>query len=224
MKNKIYTMIKPLKSTNLKKIEFKDLNSEILHFNIDFVENIVNIEDVENVENIVNVEDVEDMEDVEDVDKKNSDVYPLNKNSNVVAVTWDDTRWLVLSSSFLLIPTIYGYSKKLYSHSSLLLLTSLVSMNYWRKATYSWRRWMDLIVSKITFSVFLYNGVINTWGQICPMIFGYSGLFGIYYCFTKSEQLWKKKNNNWLNYHMGFHTLLTCELMMILNKYSTKYI
>ena len=211
MKNKIYTMIKPLKSINLKKIEFKDLNSEILHFNIDFVENIVNVKNVEDVK------DVKDVKDVENVDK-NSDVYPLNKNSNVIAVTWDDTRWLVLSSSFLLIPTIYGYSKKLYSHSSLLLLTSLVSMNYWRKATYSWRRWMDLIVSKITFSVFLYNGVINTWGQICPMIFGYSGLFGICYCFTKSEQLWKKKNNNWLNYHMSFHTLLTCELMMILNK------
>ena len=164
---------------------------------------IVNVKDIVNVEEIVNVEDI---------------IKSNNKNSDVIAVTWDDTRWLVLSTSFLLIPTIYGYSKKLYSHSSLLLLTSLVSMNYWRKATYSWRRWMDLIVSKITFSVFLYNGVINTWGQICPMIFGYSGLFGICYCFTKSEQLWKKKNNNWLNYHMGFHTLLTCELMMILNK------
>ena len=81
---------------------------------------------------------------------------------------------------------MYGYSKKLYSYSNLLLATSLVSMNYWRKATYSWRRMMDLIISKITFSIFLYNGIISTRKCLKSIVFGYSGLFSLCYCFNKS--------------------------------------
>ena len=129
---------------------------------------------------------------------------------------WEQSRWLVLSSSFFIIPTLYGYSKKIYCSPTLLLLTALVSMNYWRNATYSWRRTLDLIVSKITVAVFLYKGIhIN---YIPFMLVGYPGLFGLSYCFYMSGKLWKLKNNNWWKYHMSFHTILTIELMMIMNK------
>ena len=128
---------------------------------------------------------------------------------------WEESRWLVLSSGFLMIPAIYGYSKKLYSHSTLLLLTSLVSMNFWRNATYSWRRTTDLILSKITFAVFFY---IGTYIRYIPYIaIGYPGLVTLSYCFYLSGKLWELKNKNWWKYHMTFHALLAFELMLIID-------
>lgn len=51
-------------------------------------------------------------------------------NNEVVIAEWNETKWLVLSSSLFMIPSIYGYYKQLYLHSLLLLLTSLISANY----------------------------------------------------------------------------------------------
>jgi hypothetical protein len=44
--------------------------------------------------------------------------------------------------------------------SGVLIITSAVSASFWINAIYSWRRTLDLIVSKISFTIFVYNGVI----------------------------------------------------------------
>lgn len=126
---------------------------------------------------------------------------------------WEESRWLVLSSSFLLIPASYGYSKKLYYYSGLLVFTALVSANYWRKATYSWRRTLDLIISKITFGVFTCSGIY--YNYIPLNIFNYPGLI---YCFYLSNKLWEIQNNNWWKYHMAFHVIISYESVMIIKK------
>jgi hypothetical protein len=74
---------------------------------------------------------------------------------------WQHTKWLFLSSFFFTIPAIYAYINNLYFHSILLLFTSLISANYWRKATYSWRRNMDLIFAKFSFIVIGGNYMIH---------------------------------------------------------------
>ena len=81
-------------------------------------------------------------------------------NTEIYIAEWKHSRWLVVSSSFFLIPSLYGYYIKFYGFSILLLLTSLISANYWRKATYSWRRTTDLIFAKISFVIFVSNGLI----------------------------------------------------------------
>jgi hypothetical protein len=86
-------------------------------------------------------------------------IISSNKNDEIYIAYWEETKWLVLSSYFFIIPSYYAYINKLYLHSIILFLTSVISVNYWKKATYSWRRNMDLIFSKFSFIVFVSNGI-----------------------------------------------------------------
>jgi hypothetical protein len=118
-----------------------------------------------------------------------------------------------------MIPSMYAYINQLYFHSGLLFFTSLISVNFWRKANYSWRRNMDLIVAKISFTIFTYNGIIYV-NYTPHLIIVYIGLFMIIYCYHLSEKLHKINNNNWYKYHMLFHFSMMCEQLIILNSLS----
>jgi hypothetical protein len=117
---------------------------------------------------------------------------------------------------FFIIPAIYAFINKLYGHFILLFLTSLISANYLRKATYSWRRKLDLIFAKISFIVFVSNGIVyvRTLHYVIP---GYMGLFVMLYCYYLSGKLFKLKHNNWYKYHCIFHFILTYEQIIIID-------
>lgn len=117
---------------------------------------------------------------------------------------------------FFTIPSIYAFINNLYSYSILLLFTSLISANYWRKATYSWRRNMDLVFSKISFVIFFSNGVVYV-KSVKYVITGYSGIIILLYCYYLSGKLLQLKNNNWYKYHMIFHLIMTYEQIIILD-------
>ena len=140
----------------------------------------------------------------------------LNTNDDVYIAHWGHTRWLVLSSFFFMIPATYAFMNHLNSYFILLLLTSLISANYWRKATYSWRRNADLIFAKFSFIVFLSNGIIyvRTLRYVIP---GYTGLLVLLYCYYLSGKLLQLKNNNWYKYHFIFHFIMTYEQMIIVD-------
>lgn len=129
---------------------------------------------------------------------------------------YEDTKWLVLSSFFFIIPATYAFINNLYAHFILLFFTSFISANYWRKPTYSWRRNMDLIFAKISFIVFASNGFfyVRTFHYLIP---GYTCLLVLLYCYHSSIKLFKLKNNNWYKYHFIFHFIITCEQMIILD-------
>ena len=134
---------------------------------------------------------------------------------------YEQTKWLVISSFFFIIPAIYAFLYKLYFYSILLLLTSIISANYWRKATFSWRRNLDLIFAKISFITFVYNGIIYVKTPFY-VITGYSGLVVLVYCYYLSSTKLKENNKNWYKYHILFHILMTYELCIIfLEKHST---
>jgi len=139
-----------------------------------------------------------------------------NKNDEIYIAYWEETKWLVLSSYFFIIPSYYAYINKLYLHSIILLLTSLISVNYWKKATYSWRRNMDLIFSKFSFIVFVSNGIFYV-RRLHYVIIGYSGLIFLLYFYYLSIKLSELKNNNWYKYHFGFHLIMTFEQIIIIN-------
>ena len=128
-------------------------------------------------------------------------------------MNWNHTKWLVLSSMFFMVPSVYAFSNKLYSLGFLLNCTSLISANYWRKATYSWRRNLDLVFSKIAFVVFVSNGVfyIRTINYIVP---SYAGLVALSYCYYLSGKLYP--NNDWYKYHFAFHLILTFEQFIVI--------
>jgi hypothetical protein len=139
-----------------------------------------------------------------------------NENDEKYIAHWVHTKWLVLSSFFFLIPSIYAYINKLHSYCVLLFFTSLISANYWRKATYSWRRNMDLIFAKISFVVFVSNGILYV-RKLHYVVPGYTGLIVLVYCYYLSGKLLEMKNDNWYKYHFVFHFIMTYEQIIIID-------
>jgi hypothetical protein len=137
-------------------------------------------------------------------------------NEDIYIAKWEDTRWLVLSSFFFTVPSIYAFIINMYSYSFLLLCTSLISANYWRKATYSWRRNMDLIFAKISFVIFFSNGVYYV-KSVGYVVTGYTGIIILLYCYYLSGKLLQLKNNNWYKYHLMFHLILAYEQTIIID-------
>lgn len=106
-------------------------------------------------------------------------------DTEVYLARWEETKWIVMSSFFFTVPSVYALILEKYSLSFLLLGTSLVSANYWRKA---WRRDLDLVFAKVSFTVFLYNGVIHV--RTLPFVVsGYSGLCLLLFMYYLSNEL-----------------------------------
>jgi hypothetical protein len=119
---------------------------------------------------------------------------------------YKQTRWIVGSSCLFLIPSVYGYSCEQYLLATVALLTSMFSVNFWRDATYSYRRSMDCIMAKISFIIFTVNGVIYI-TKLSHLISGYGALVGIIYCYFMSN---KHGNSDlWWKYHMMFHVCVS---------------
>jgi hypothetical protein len=128
----------------------------------------------------------------------------------------ETSKWLVLSSFFFTIPSGYAYYKKYYVFAILLLTTSFISANFWKNATYSFRRNLDLIFSKISLVVFIINGIIHV-RYIPYVISGYSGLVLLLYCFHLSNKYYIVGDENWYKYHMIFHFIVMCEQLIVID-------
>jgi len=128
----------------------------------------------------------------------------MNNCDEIYILEWNKSKYLVLTSSFFLIPCLYAYFNNLYLLSSILGITSFFSINFWRKATYSIRRTIDICVANMGFVVFFYNGV-------CYFVMSnfsismYINTIFIVYCFYLSNVLYENKNKSWYKYHVLFH-------------------
>ncbi len=138
-----------------------------------------------------------------------------NANGEIYRAQWSQTKWLVLSSLFFMFPATYAYMNKLYSYWAILVVTSIISANYWRKATYSWRRDLDLAVAKFSFIVFSINAILYV-RKIHYVIPLYSGFIVLTYCYHTSGKLSDAKNDNFYKYHFGFHCFLTLGQFIII--------
>ena len=127
---------------------------------------------------------------------------------------WRETRWIVGSSITFFIPAIYCRAS--YTNTILLVVTSIISANFWRKATYSWRRDLDLVYAKFVFTVFVLEGVHYV--RYTPyVIISYPLMSTLIYCYYLSEKYHQIKYPYWYCYHVAFHLMMTCELFMILD-------
>ena len=127
----------------------------------------------------------------------------------------EETKWIVLSSFFFGIPGIWyltehldeEYTNPINAFSTMLILTSLISANYWRDAKRGWRRNADLILAKITFATGVYYSfqyVVNI-----PMLISIFSMFPFLFHFYKqSSKLLFQKKREWAKYHFMFHILL----------------
>ena len=111
---------------------------------------------------------------------------------------------------------IFIFYKKFVSFFFLVgvIATSLVSVNYWMIASYSWRRDLDLIVSKVSFGVFFVNGLIYSKLPFRIVVYPSTGLIlGSYYI---SQKLFELNSSYWYKYHMMFHFFSCTNIMFIL--------
>ena len=153
--------------------------------------------------------------------------YPLDKKDEFELIRgWNETKWIVVSSTFFSIPAIWSiqtihntyYPEHFtiyhpYVHDNLrfsymLIATSLVSMNYWRNAKRGWRRNADLLFAKITFitgtyTAFKYTKNINA--KITYLLF----IYIIYICYQYSTKYVNLNDKKWIRYHFLFHTCLS---------------
>jgi len=130
-------------------------------------------------------------------------------------VPWEYSRWIVLSSFLFMVPSTYAYYKHLYLYSEVSLLTSLISANYWRKASHSWRRQLDLTFAKLSFIIFFINFPRVTYMPY--IITGYPSLLVLAYCYFLSGKHFAAKNPVWIKYHMVFHFFVMVEQLIILD-------
>ena len=122
---------------------------------------------------------------------------------------WRQTKWVVGSSLFLIIPGIYGYLNNEYYLSTVSIASSLCSINFWRNATYSWRRSIDHIVAKINFVAFTAANL--KFLTQSPFIYkGWSGYGAGCICYIMSNKYGDVETNElWWKYHMLFHLCIS---------------
>jgi hypothetical protein len=134
-----------------------------------------------------------------------------------------DTGKLVLSSTFFLVPCVFTVPKGMHFYTAMLILTWGISVNYWRKATYGWRRDLDLVFSKISFVVFFSRGCavvyMSPYDTIYEKVYictGFTFLGLIVYFYHCSVAAYNAGSPLWIYYHMLFHLFIVLEFLNIL--------
>lgn len=135
-------------------------------------------------------------------------MYLIDENKYIANV--DESKKLVFSSCFFLVPAVYGITNGIYFYSVVSLLTFLCSANYWRNANYSYRRMMDVIVAKTSFFIYVRGGIL----YVPDKTVACSVLIGILYCYYMSNKY--EHTTIWWKYHMMFHFLVACNKLIIL--------
>ena len=150
------------------------------------------------------------------------EIFDMTIDYEKYVADYSQAKWIMVSSLLFMIPCVYSFVNELYFISASLLISTVLSINFWRHATYSWRRISDRIYAKFSFIFFLIYGI--KYVTCLPLIIiGYIGLFGLIYCFYMSNKICKGCNTNimdqdpaWLKYHMSFHLITVCTQMMII--------
>lgn len=138
----------------------------------------------------------------------------MNKGYRVI-LPWKESRYLVISSLSFLVPCIYSYVHHLYFYSFVLLATSLVSANYWRDAASSYRRDMDMVVSKVATAIFVCSGLYYYYRSYETALLPDSTVASsvvvtciMMYAYYRSLVSHTKGDNRWYRYHLLFHVCL----------------
>lgn len=130
-----------------------------------------------------------------------------NYTHNELLTEFNESKWLVLSSLFFMAPAIYAYNYGLYIPALIQFIASILSANYWRNATYTWRRKLDHFFAKVTFIYFLLYGILYV-KNISSTICGYVLIPIIIYLYYLSCKNDDAKQKCWIKYHMLFHVFV----------------
>jgi hypothetical protein len=138
----------------------------------------------------------------------------------------EETKWIALSSLFFGIPGAWyfykhvgkkhPYIKPILTYSVFLIISSIISINYWLDPRYGWIRNLDLIISKITFTIACICALFFVDFSPLNSIALYS-LFPMYvFCYIYSSILFEQANPQWVIFHFMFHVYLATGAIYVL--------
>jgi len=131
---------------------------------------------------------------------------------NPMKHSWEQTKWLVLSSLLFLFPAAYGYIHRIHVLSHLLVVTSMVSANYWRHAVPGLRRDLDMFVSKIAIVVGISSGV---WYVKENCVLFSVGILATAASYSMSSVCHRRRLLYWWKFHVAFHVILALEQILV---------
>ena len=138
----------------------------------------------------------------------------MEKNEELETIPWSKSRWLVLSSIMMNAPLCISDVMSL--NTVFILGTSAMSVNYWRRAVYGWRRTIDIITANIAGIIMFVKGILYI--RYTPyVLIGFAGLLILVYSFYLSCVYSVMKRDSWWKYHLVFHTIAICELFIIID-------
>lgn len=128
-------------------------------------------------------------------------------------VPYSESKWLVLTSSLFLIPAIHCWNHELYGLFYFSVANTVISINYWKNARFSWERMLDWVFAKVLAVLLIINGIMNA-TQLKYIMLGYPCLFLALYCYYKSTTQIGAK---WVKYHVAFHLFTVCSKFIVIN-------
>jgi len=129
-------------------------------------------------------------------------------------VDWRESRWLVATSLCSLLPTAYSLYHSLFFLSTVSFFTTFISANYWRKATISSRRDVDLVYAKLSFIIYSYYGFYYVRGN--RILVFTPGVIYLIYNYYYSNKLYYEKKREWLSHHICFHMMVLMEQFVVI--------
>ena len=125
------------------------------------------------------------------------------------------TIWLVFSSCFFLIPGAYAFFSSYFFFGCVSTITTVNSINHWRKAEDGMRRTIDRITASISFAIYFCTGCIFLRG---PVLYAYAipGVFAILGFYYLSHKFANQGSNKWLYSHFFFHLFVGIEQFVVL--------
>lgn len=145
---------------------------------------------------------------------KTSDNDDKRSRRNIFPVNFYDSACLMISSCFFLIPGGYGFANNLMFFGFVSLITTIVSINYWRYAVEGPRRTADLVTAKVSFIIYFVTGCMFV-RNITILIIAVPGCLGIFLFYYLSNVYWNKDSSMWVYFHMAFHFCVAFEQFLV---------
>jgi hypothetical protein len=147
-------------------------------------------------------------------------MFDMTIDHNKIEAPSHQTNYIILSSLLFLLPAIYSYINGQHWIALSLVISTALSILFWSDARYSWRRIIDRTYAKFSFLYFFITGIMYvTWLPF--LIMGYTGLFGLTFCYYMSNKHCHYKNDVWWKYHIAFHFITICIQIMIIRSIIT---
>jgi len=129
-------------------------------------------------------------------------------------ITFDDEeKYLVKTSKYLILPSIYGFYHNIHYMPVFGLLGSFISYQFWRKPTLGFRRNLDLIYQPILGTYFFIKGSFYSQNYYATILGNTSLIISLFY-FHQSHEYYKQKNRLWYVKHIIFHSCMIFSSLM----------